>query len=128
MKCPVCENAMITLELCEVEIDYCTDCQGIWLDSGELEILLGDMGRGKSLLESFATVEKHSEVLKGCPICDKKMQKVSVGVGPLPVLIDKCKRGDGIWFDKHELLDILKSATLDKDNKILGLLSEMFGE
>ncbi len=42
MDCPVCKNAMITLELQEVEIDYCIDCGGIWLDAGELELLLGE--------------------------------------------------------------------------------------
>jgi len=42
MDCPVCNNAMITLELDQVEIDHCTECGGIWLDAGELETLLGD--------------------------------------------------------------------------------------
>ena len=42
MNCPACHNAMITLELGEVEIDHCTDCGGIWLDSGELDALLDD--------------------------------------------------------------------------------------
>ena len=43
MDCPVCkESAMVTLELNDVEIDYCMQCEGIWLDAGELEILLGE--------------------------------------------------------------------------------------
>jgi Zn-finger nucleic acid-binding protein len=42
MDCPVCQDAMITLELSDVENDYCTDCGGIWLDAGELELLLGE--------------------------------------------------------------------------------------
>jgi len=42
MDCPVCKNAMITLELAEVEVDYCTGCKGVWLDAGELEMLLGN--------------------------------------------------------------------------------------
>ena len=42
MDCPVCKNLMITLELDEVEIDHCLDCGGIWLDSGELEQLIGN--------------------------------------------------------------------------------------
>jgi len=53
MDCPVCKNAMITLELQEVEIDYCTDCGGIWLDAGELELLLGEPEKAKQLLGSF---------------------------------------------------------------------------
>ena len=39
MDCPACKEAMITLELEEVEIDYCPDCGGIWLDAGELGVL-----------------------------------------------------------------------------------------
>ena len=37
MNCPACKNSMVILELNQVEIDYCTACKGIWLDSGELE-------------------------------------------------------------------------------------------
>ena len=53
MDCPVCKDAMITLELKDVEIDYCTDCGGIWLDAGELELLLGEQQKAKQLLDSF---------------------------------------------------------------------------
>lgn len=41
MKCPVCKD--ITLLMSEkkgVEIDYCPECRGIWLDRGELEKLI----------------------------------------------------------------------------------------
>ncbi|MBT8387242.1 MAG: zf-TFIIB domain-containing protein, partial [Ignavibacteria bacterium] len=31
MICPVCKESMVILELSEVEIDYCTGCNGIWL-------------------------------------------------------------------------------------------------
>ena len=75
MDCPVCKSAMITLELAEVEIDYCTDCSGIWLDSGELELLLGDEKQSKKLLKSFKIDEKSTEKPRRCPICLKKMQK-----------------------------------------------------
>ena len=41
MKCPVCKD--VTLLMSEkkgVEIDYCQECRGIWLDRGELEKLI----------------------------------------------------------------------------------------
>ena len=41
MKCPVCKD--ITLLMAEkkgVEIDYCPECRGIWLDRGELEKII----------------------------------------------------------------------------------------
>ena len=41
MKCPVCKD--VTLLMAEkkgVEIDYCPECRGIWLDRGALEKLI----------------------------------------------------------------------------------------
>jgi Zn-finger nucleic acid-binding protein len=116
MDCPVCKNAMITLELAEVEIDHCPDCGGIWLDAGELE-----------LLHSFKIDPNCTERKRKCPICDKKMQKIIVGKTPPTLLIDKCTKGDGLWFDKGELSSIIDRAQLDKDNKIQQLLADMFG-
>ena len=118
---------MITLELEEVEIDHCTDCGGIWLDAGELEILLGEPGKAKQLLASFNIDSKSAEKPRKCPICDKKMKKIIVGQSAPVLLIDKCPRGDGLWFDKGELHDIFDRAKLDEDNKVQKLLSRMFG-
>ena len=128
MDCPVCRNAMITLELADVEIDHCTNCGGIWLDAGELEQLLGEQEKAKQLLNSFKVDYTSSEKLRKCPICDRKMQKIIVGSGRPALLIDKCRIGDGLWFDKGELNDIVEKAQLDKDNKISKLLADMFGQ
>ena len=125
--CPVCKNAMITLELAEVEIDYCTNCGGIWLDAGELELLLGEREKSEQLLDSFKINLAYKENRRKCPICLKKMQKIIVGTSAPLLLIDKCPRGDGLWFDKGELQDIFDRAKLDKDNKIQKLLADMFG-
>jgi Zn-finger nucleic acid-binding protein len=125
MDCPVCKNAMITMELAEVEIDYCASCKGIWLDSGELELLLGDGGKSRALIKSFNTTITN-EKQRRCPICDKKMEKITVGKGTTLVL-DRCAKGDGLWFDGGELNNIIERAELDKDNKIKGLLADMFG-
>lgn len=117
---------MIVLELAEVEVDYCTDCGGIWLDAGELELLLGNSQQTKQLLDSFKIDSNCTEKRRKCPICLKKMQKIVVGPSTPTLLIDKCPRGDGLWFDKGELRDILDRANLDKDNKIQKLLADIF--
>ncbi|RKY24304.1 MAG: hypothetical protein DRP62_04035 [Planctomycetota bacterium] len=127
MDCPVCKNPMITLELAGVEIDYCTACGGIWLDAGELELLLGNREQAKNLLDSFKIDSHPAESARKCPICDKKMQKIIVGTSKPALLIDKCRKGDGLWFDKGELQDIISRANLDRDNKIRKLLADMFG-
>ena len=126
MDCPVCKSAMIVLELAEVEIDYCTDCGGVWLDAGELELLLEDSKSAKQLLYSFQISSLCSEKPRRCPICLKKMQKIVVSLSTPPLLIDKCPRGDGLWFDKGELSGILSTAQLDKENKIQKLLADIF--
>ena len=79
MDCPVCREVMITLELNEVEIDHCLVCGGIWLDAGELEMLLGDSDKAKAMLASFKSADDGgAEKPRKCPICLKKMEKVLV--------------------------------------------------
>ena len=127
MDCPVCKDAMITLELEEIEVDHCTNCGGIWLDAGELELLLGEPEKAWQLLDSFKIGSASTEKPRKCPICLKKMRKIIVGTSTPTLLIDKCRRDDGLWFDKGELQDIFDRAQLDKDNKIQKLLADMFG-
>jgi len=127
MDCPVCENAMITLELADVEIDHCTVCGGIWLDAGELEMLLDDRKRAKYLLDSFNIDKFCKEEHRKCPICFKKMQKIVVGTSTPVLLIDKCSKNHGLWFDQGELKEILDKAQLDEESKIQKLLADMFG-
>lgn len=128
MDCPVCANAMIALELQDVEVDYCTDCGGIWLDAGELELLLGNAEQAEQLLSSFKIDTNCTEKPRKCPICLRKMKKTIVSLSTPPLLLDKCPKGDGLWFDKGELQDVLKTAHLDKSSKIQQLLADMFGE
>ncbi|MDI1246971.1 MAG: zf-TFIIB domain-containing protein, partial [Rhodoferax sp.] len=41
MKCPSCtDTSLVLADRQGVEIDYCPDCRGIWLDRGELDKLL----------------------------------------------------------------------------------------
>ena len=41
MKCPVCENANLMMsERQGIEIDYCPQCRGVWLDRGELDKII----------------------------------------------------------------------------------------
>ncbi|MCF7815100.1 MAG: zf-TFIIB domain-containing protein, partial [Candidatus Cloacimonetes bacterium] len=124
MECPICKNEpMITLELSNVEIDYCLKCKGIWLDAGELEMLLGNDKQTTEFLQSFNLEKNPREKKVKCPICTKKMEKISVGT-EAAVQIDRCKNGDGIWFDKGELEEVIKHGSLGKDNQVLDLLQE----
>ncbi len=116
---------MIVLELQQVEIDYCPSCEGIWLDAGELELLLEDGDEKDRLLHSFQVDNRSGEKKIRCPICRKSMEKVWAGDNQ-KVLIDKCPQHHGLWFDKNELRSVIALGNLDKNNRILNLLDDMF--
>ncbi len=41
MKCPVCKNKdLVMSERSGIEIDYCPECRGVWLDRGELDKII----------------------------------------------------------------------------------------
>jgi Zn-finger nucleic acid-binding protein len=41
MNCPVCKDTRLTIsERKGVEIDFCPDCRGVWLDRGELDKII----------------------------------------------------------------------------------------
>ena len=41
MKCPTCTDATLVMtDRQGIEIDYCPQCRGVWLDRGELDKLI----------------------------------------------------------------------------------------
>lgn len=41
MKCPTCPDTRLVIsERKGIEIDYCPDCRGVWLDRGELDKII----------------------------------------------------------------------------------------
>lgn len=124
MKCPVCKISMVILELKEVEVDYCIECKGVWLDEGELELLLNNKENVLKYLNSLNKFNNVKEDEYICPRCKDKMLKVKFDESE--VVIDKCKNNHGLWFDKNELKDLLNSDKFDNENEIKKLLSEIF--
>ncbi|NJD92412.1 MAG: hypothetical protein FIA91_13035 [Geobacter sp.] len=51
MKCPACTTVNLVMsERQGVEIDYCPECRGVWLDRGELDKIIE-----RSTTQEFAT-------------------------------------------------------------------------
>jgi len=126
MNCAVCSNPMITLELDQVETDYCLTCRGIWLDKGELEQLLGDTLQAQQVLQSFQIAQDCKESPRRCPICCKKMEKVLAGPESKTTLLDRCKKGHGLWFDSGELESVLSLGRFDSEGKLPSFLKKMY--
>lgn len=54
MNCPNCNSQLIIAERQQIEIDYCPQCRGVWLDRGELDKIIersSQLERGPRLEE-----------------------------------------------------------------------------
>jgi len=125
VNCPACGKPMIVLELDRVEVDHCISCGGIWLDGGEMELLLEGAAGREAFLSSFQRDRECSEKPRKCPICSKRMEKIRIGKEK-QVCIDRCRHQDGLWLDRGELEEIFKINRFGSDHRVLGLLREMF--
>lgn len=55
MKCPNCNISLLMAQRDNVEVDYCPECRGVWLDRGELD----------KIIERSSTISTHNGVKKG---------------------------------------------------------------
>lgn len=53
MKCPNCQSTLLISDKKGIEIDYCPDCRGIWLDRGELEKIIERSAEHYSKRENY---------------------------------------------------------------------------
>ena len=127
MRCPRCDSPMIVLELREVEVDHCTSCGGVWLDGGELELLLEGASNRDALMEALASDAGSKEKKIRCPICMKKMNKVFCGTNH-EIVLDVCAVNDGVWFDRGELEDVIEMGHFPSDNRVFEIINDIFGK
>jgi len=131
MLCPACGDAeMLVLEFERVEIDYCPRCQGVWLDSGELE-LIGE--RAGALREEFlAALERKKgqpapqKGRRRCPVCRRRMAQVRTESDP-PIVVDRCPNEHGLWFDRGELAAVVRAAGAEEGNLLARFFAEIGG-
>lgn len=113
MICPACRQEMIVLEYKKIELDICAQCDGLWFDAEELGLLLKTLDLNVDELGRLPE-KKTTEVARKCPCCRKKMKKLIIGPGN-GVMIDRCTKGHGLWFDGGEL-DAIVSLLQAPDN------------
>jgi serine/threonine protein kinase/Zn-finger nucleic acid-binding protein len=84
-------------------VDRCGECRGVWLDSGEVDRLLGsDRGSGAAQPPSEKMRRAPLDRLVGsCPSCKIGLQAFEVPSHP--AFLEVCPRCFGMWFDRGEL-------------------------
>jgi len=128
MLCPACKAEMFVLEFERVEIDYCPECRGVWLDSGELELigeragaLQGDL---LSALDAQEGKRPPRPERRRCPICRKTMRQTKTR-GENPIVLDRCPVRHGIWFDRGELQRLVRAAGAKADNVLVRFFARL---
>jgi len=58
MHCPKCGMNLIEIDYKGIKVDKCSGCEGIWLDSGELETVVKAEQKDKGFLDKMFTVFK----------------------------------------------------------------------
>ena len=61
MKCPTCNVDLQMTERQNVEIDYCPQCRGVWLDRGELDKIIEKSTASSSAPERNQEVQMNSQ-------------------------------------------------------------------
>lgn len=112
--CPCCADLMQSVGTGHgVEVDQCTGCGAVWLDAGELAVILKEttseasgVTPAKSVSElraRMATVVPQEAAVRyrECPRCGDVMGRINFGTIS-GVIVDECKR-HGVLLDEGEL-------------------------
>lgn len=99
MICPNCKKEiLLIMEYDSIELDFCPECLGVWLDAEELQWILGaDFDE-----QSIFTKSSIDETKKKCPRCRSYMHKIALPQNE-KIIYDTCPYNHGFWFDRGEL-------------------------
>ncbi len=116
---------MVTLEWNDLEVDHCLACGGVWLDSGELALMLRKSGfRADDEIILRAATPMGSG--RRCPICRRRMELLRLGRAE-PVMLDRCRDNHGLWFDRGELLSVIDHLDPQLSAPLSERLRSIFG-
>ena len=126
MECPNCNSVLITIERNGVEVEYCTECKGFWLNVDEWELIkqaLNIQNKTDDIMLSNDCVKADTnERPKNCPVCFERMEKINVS----GVVLDRCLSRHGVWFDKDELSKYINSGNDTNTDNTVYFLGEFF--
>jgi len=96
------------------EVDKCKQCDGIWLEKGELNAALSiaDNDNDQVTLEDELGDEL-GESKRYCHICDQTLTRYYLMSG-FEVEVDACSSCSGVWLDNEELEKVAQSPAIAK--------------
>ncbi len=125
MNCPVCGDVLITVERNNVEVEYCLNCNGFFLDSDEWYLIKHELKLPfvlEDLMRLNPVPATEGEKIKKCPHCNEVMEKIDLS----GLILDRCVKRHGVWFDKGELAEYLNKYKEGECSETVAFLGETF--
>jgi Zn-finger nucleic acid-binding protein len=124
MQCPKDGNSLQVIDVRGINIDKCHQCDGLWLDHGELKAIC-DMDLSEieeELEEKYGNPTVELGEVSGymrCPSCGEegRLTRHHVSYFHVPVQVDRCQQCHGMWLDDQEL-DALLDDKQQMDQKL----------
>lgn len=113
LRCPGCPKVALRPvhdQDTGLEIDTCSECQGLWFDPGELRKFFTSQTIKKQfyLDDSVQSLQAVGYTIstkaRACPRCRKAMKETLVS----EVSVDICPECHGVWLDHGELKRLVK--------------------
>ncbi|MBU0547739.1 MAG: M48 family metalloprotease [Candidatus Omnitrophica bacterium] len=101
MKCPNCKDKELSPVMTQqgVEVDFCPQCEGIWLDKNEIYLFTRVPTYLKAKIDAAIKSKKNS--IRLSPIFSRPMAELPILEGQIN--IDYCPESEGFWLDKDEI-------------------------
>lgn len=111
--CLKCTAVLDKTKLGDIEVDFCKECGGLWLDRGELERIVRTTRNApdvvkvlhRKLIPLPTAAPQPSDLTESCPVCARAtMREIALGA----LRVDYCTDCEGIFLDKGELDDAME--------------------
>lgn len=112
--CPVCRIPMKPLRAGDVDLDLCPRCDGVWFDSGELNLILDRLADSPAiplspmqddLKDMISAPEPAGDRMTGCPRCGMPMDRRNFAYDS-SLSVDKCSLCGGVWAKGENLAEM----------------------
>src|SRR5262245_17623382 len=126
--CPACARPLVVFELEGIAVDRCLACGGTWLDEGELALIAERAGLPRGETTAPKEPARGTPGARRCPRCRGALEIIPASRDAQgSVELDRCPRGDGLWFDARELERTLAADHGDAARALAAFLSKLFG-
>lgn len=126
MKCPNCNNKLIEVERNDIELEYCPNCEGFFLNVNEWNLIRKELKLSAKISDILLVPPVHiktvGESARFCPYCNQVMEKVNIE----GLILDRCPNRHGVWFDKNELSDFINKNNNNTQGETVSFLGEVF--